>query len=104
MSSSFSFRWVGASGQNTAAALAKTDARGAVLLTECANHNGVAVFEEAACFARWQRERLGSPPRTLEQAAGGIAALVGDGAAGDEVAGVEVAAIGCVVRKHLRKG
>src|SRR5690348_14323228 len=88
---------------NASAALANSDASGAVSFAERANHHGVAVFQEAARLARRERERLGAAPGALQEVARRITACAGHRPAGDEISRAQVAPVGGVVREHLRK-
>src|SRR5690349_11908944 len=64
----------------------------------------VAVLEECALLAGGEGEGLGAAPGELEEAAAVLAVGARDGAAGEEVAGVEVAAVARVVGEHLGRG
>src|SRR5690242_9814672 len=85
------------------AAFAEPDAAQAGLLAPTAEDDLVAVFQEAADFAGGQLERLRAAPRDFKKTAAILLQRPGDGAAGDQVAGTNVAAVRGVVRHHLRE-
>src|SRR5215831_11940580 len=86
-----------------AAALAEADARVALALAVAAQDHLVAVLQEAALFAARERQRLGSPPGELDQAAAVLLLGARDRAARDQVARPQVAPVRAVVRDHLRE-
>ena len=55
-------------------------------------------------LAGGELEGIGAPPGELEQAAARVLRLAGDGAAAEQVAGLQVAAVRGVVRQELRRG
>src|SRR5690606_4843828 len=65
----------------------------------------VAVEEEGAGLAGGELDGPAGPgggvPGELQEAAAGLGGGAGDGAGGEEVAGLEVAAVAGVVRDHL---
>ncbi|SPE17970.1 exported hypothetical protein [Candidatus Sulfotelmatomonas gaucii] len=82
-------------------ALAKADARQTLARRECAEGDLVAVFKKHAGLSARQLNRLRIVLH-LKQAALGARAGTGDGAGGEQVAGLQIAAIARVVRDQLR--
>src|SRR6185312_1864272 len=63
----------------------------------------VAILEKAPRFAARQRHRFLAAARELEQAAAALAARRRDGARAEEIAGSQIAAVGGMMRDHLRR-
>src|SRR5262245_46653508 len=87
-----------------APALAEADPRIALAAAMAAQDHLVARLQEAPRLAARQRQRLGAAPGELDQAAAVLLRRPRDGAARDQVAGAQVAAVRAVVRDPLREG
>src|SRR5215831_20529784 len=71
---------------------------------KAAEGNFVAVFDESALLAIWQRQRLRTARREFQQTGPARWLRSGHRAGSDQIAGLKIAAIAGMVRNHLRKG
>src|SRR5262245_35937897 len=90
-------------GQDDSGAFSEPDALESIALAPAAEDDFVAVLEEPALLAVRQLQRLGSPPRQLEQAPPLVFLRPGNRAAAEQVAGAQVAAIAGVMGDELRR-
>ena len=91
-------------GLNDSSALAERDTGQAFAFAEAAQDDLVAVGEEFAEVAGGQAEGDGAALGDFEHAALRAGMWAGDGAAGQDVSGEQIAAVAGVVREHLREG
>src|SRR5579885_2185682 len=91
------------SGQHEAAAFPEADPHEAGALAPAAKYDFIAVSEEGALFARGQPQRLCSASGEFEQTSALLFARPGDGPAGEQVAGAQIATVAGVVRDELRR-
>ena len=94
----------GAGWEDCGAAFAQADARVAGEFAGASEDDLVAVGEEGACFASGKLDVLGSVTSEFEEAAGGGFGGAGDGSGGEDVSGLEVAAVAGVMGYELGRG
>jgi hypothetical protein len=81
------------------AALAESDAGEPLALAVAAQDHFIAIIEEFPDFTSGQVDRFGATPGQFEQATTLVRLGSGDGAAGQKIAGLQVAAVAGVVRE-----
>src|SRR5579884_2481106 len=86
---------------NRAAALAQPDAAETGTFAPAAQDHFIAVFKEGALLATPKRDRLLPAFSQLQQTARAFAFRTGNGAAGQQIAGAQIAAVAGMVRDHL---
>src|SRR5215831_4200456 len=89
---------------HAANALPKPDSPKFCAFAVSSENHFVAVLEEGPCLAARKRQRLASAPRALEKTSPRFLRRPRHGAAREQIAGSEIAAIARVMRDELRDG
>src|SRR5688500_4426324 len=88
--------------QHDAPAFAEADPRRPLPVTPASHDHFIAVAEERSALAGGQRDRLGTAPRSLQEAPAGVGGRTRYRAAGDQIARAEIASVRGVVSDQLR--